>query len=269
MSRSFYQLQATTQLHAGWPFKPLTGPASDILKPFADLAADTLLKCISTTTCTGTITGGAAPPGGPVVGAVCLYTAGSVVLPPLQLSSLFKHATITSKLDDGRVFTSSTPTPWMEKYVSVFLDVYESAVLDWFTKWQGTTTAYGGVAGWIPSPPPAPGPWVGGTVAPLPLASGVSSSMKIITLADDFIRALKSTSITLDVQGTKYTRTMCETTQAEAMSMAIASSVAHAFIAATATVSIVDETGAAASGTAAPGGVIVAGTVPTTLSDNS
>lgn len=211
---------------------------------------------------TGSITGGAAPPAGPVVGAACAFSAGSVTVPPLQFSSFYKPPVFTLIRQGQPPVVETKQTPWMRKFVSVIAKSIDAAWLEWFQQWTGTTTAQGGVAGWIASSPPAPGPWSGGTITECLLDAGTSASQKMKLLDTSVASQLRSLNITVSIEGgDDMTVPMSSTSESDAIAKAIAGGLADAFFEMTKLVSVQDPTGAGASGTAMPGGVIAGGIV--------
>jgi hypothetical protein len=246
-----------------WPYKPTTTHASAMFKPFAE-AITKESKALLGASAFGSITGGAAPSFGPVVGAMCTYAAGGLTVQPVKLFDSFKYATFTLERPNVPTFTTSTPTLWMKKFVGILLPLYDEAYNDWFKQWTGTTDAFGGSAGWTPGSPPLPGPWVGGSVNRLKLSNGTSSSTKMLQLADTFISKLKASSITIPIDGDDITVSMCANEHCENMARSISGGMSDAFFDMVQNIEVFDKTSSAGSGTAAPGGIIT-GSITCTL----
>lgn len=247
-----------------WPYKPLTAHASAILKPFAEAIAKES-NILLGASAFGSITGGAAPSFGPVVGATCTYAAGGLTIQNIKLFDSFKYATFTLERPNMPTFTTSTPTPWMKKFVGILLPLYDEAYNDWFKQWSGTTDAFGGSAGWTPGSPPLPGPWVGGSVNRLKLSDGTSTSTKMLELAETFVSKLNAASITLSIDsGDDITVSMCPNEHCANLAKSIAGGMSDAFFDMIQNIQVFDKTSSAGSGTAAPGGIIT-GTITCTL----
>lgn len=211
---------------------------------------------------TGSITGGAAPPAGPVVGAACAFSAGSVTVHPLQFSSFYKPPVFTLIRQGQPPVIESKQTPWMRKFVSELAKAIDAAWLEWFQQWTGTTTAQGGIAGWVASSPPVPGPWSGGTITECILSTGTSASQKMKLLDTALVARLRSSNITVPIiGGDNKTVPLSSTPESDAIAKSIAGGLADAFFEMTKLVSVQDPTGAGASGTAMPGGVIAGGII--------
>jgi hypothetical protein len=154
----------------------------------------------------------------------------------------------------------------MNVFVSTLASLIDTAWSDWFLQWSGITQSFGGVAGWIPSAPPAPGPWLGGTVAPALLdGSGASASLLMKNLPDSFVSKLRSTSVTVDIDGSDaVTVRMIENEHSESFAKAIAGGLSDTFLNSMKQLQLFDKSKTGASGIAAPGGVVT-GSVACTL----
>lgn len=115
------------------------------------------------------VSAGAAPPGGPVVGAIVTLTPGMLnsIVPWFDLNATFQ----CSFTGLGLANTKSL--------VATYAAVLSSTFPLWVSGFTATLVGLGGVAAWIPPAPPVvpaplPGPWGGGLIVPLPLAAGTS-----------------------------------------------------------------------------------------------
>ena len=223
-------------------------------------------QALKLVTATGSIAGGAAPPNGPVAGAVCTFASGTLVAPKLDFLSYYRPPTYRLERLGLPVFVTSKETKWMNVFVSTLASLIDTAWSDWFLQWSGITQSFGGVAGWIPSAPPAPGPWLGGTVAPALLdGSGASASLLMKNLPDSFVSKLRSTSVTVDIDGSDaVTVRMIENEHSESFAKAIAGGLSDTFLNSMKQLQLFDKSKTGASGIAAPGGVVT-GSVACTL----
>jgi hypothetical protein len=111
------------------------------------------------------VTGGAAPPGGPL-------SAGVATLSPGGLTAAASFSSISGK------FASSFPngeTDGVRALVSAIAQAVGQAFTAWATGYQTTLAAVGGSAAWVGPPSPSPGPWMGGSIQPAPIAAGSSA----------------------------------------------------------------------------------------------
>lgn len=240
-----------------WAYTPMTEHAVVLCEPFAESMALQCRKLLPQAKISGSITGGAAPPSGPVVGAVCAYQAGSIVMPAIDLKSSFTYATFKLERDGLPPYVTSTPTTWMKKFVSILLPMFDEAWTAWFQTWSGTTTAFGGVASWVSSSPPAPGPWTAGSVNRLLLSHGSSTSPLMRLLESNFVSKLRSSSVTVTIGDQPHTISMCANDNCASIARSIAGGMSDAFLKMIESIEIADLTGVAASGVAAPGGSVV------------
>jgi hypothetical protein len=110
------------------------------------------------------VTGGAAPPGGPL-------SAGVGILSPGALTASASFTSISGK------FSSSFPngaTDGILALVSAVAQAVGQAFTVWAAGYQATLVAAGGSAAWVGPPTPAPGAWAGGSIQPAPIAAGAS-----------------------------------------------------------------------------------------------
>lgn len=255
-------LQKTTKDKIATRWKNQGDASSTIIDAFALGFSRAVESALKSGSGVGSITGGAAPPAGPVVGATCVFSAGTITIPPLQFSSFYKPPVFTLVRAGQPPVIETKQTPWMRKFVSTLAKAIDAAWLEWFQQWTGTTTAQGGVAGWISSSPPAPGPWAGGTITECVLSTGTSSSQKMKLLDTTMVRELRATTITVSIEGGEdMTVPMSSTPESDAIAKAVAGGMSDAFFELTKMVSVQDPTGSGASGTAMPGGVIVGGII--------
>lgn len=252
-----------SEMVSSYAYQPASTQMLDLLKAFSEAIAEATWKTLSKATIIGTINGGAAPPGGPVIGALCTFSPGSVTMPKLGILPNYRHPVLKA-MHEGKVHAqTSEQSPWMKRFLSLLFSDFEKCWLDWFLQWSGTTDSFGGVAAWIPSTPPSPGPWTLGTITPLTAFSQSASSTSI--LMRNFNKSLVSTmrvsKVTINTVDGWKTVNMCEVSHTERMAGSIAFGIASAFQKIVKQLVIEDTTKSAASGTAMPGGIIAGGTI--------
>ncbi len=253
------KLSAESNINKHWKYKPISEHTHVLISAFTKAfhlsASDPLKQALAS----GTIVGGIAPPNGPVTGALCTYAPGSLVVPALNYNRKYVAPTYVLKRPNVPDYVTRTETPWMRKFVSLLSTELDKAWLDWFLQWSGTSQSYGGIAAWVSSVPPAPGPWAAGTVAPLKLhGGGASSSLLMKNLSNTFVSRLRSTSISISIEGRNdpVSVRMLEAPETENIARAVANGISDAFFDMVSQIELLDQTGVAASGVAAPGGVV-------------
>jgi hypothetical protein len=111
------------------------------------------------------VTGGSSGPGTPLQG-------GSALLAPGTLTNSASFTSIADK------FSTSFPDGATEGLLAL-VDSVAQGIGQKFALWTpgytATLTASGGSCAWISAPPPAPGPWSGGSIEAFPLGDGTSA----------------------------------------------------------------------------------------------
>ena len=189
------------------------------------------------------VVGGSAPPGGPLVG-------GTVTLAPGAMQAPVGFASAPGS------FVSSFPPAGGEN-VRAVVQALATALSAGFAAWShgysAQLVAVGGVAGWVPGPPPAPGPWGGGTNTPLLLSAGASPGDTQMTAQGLLAAATAAVPPALRLLGGQPTPTLL------AFLQACCEGLAKGFTQWKATTKIVGSVGAGTS--TPPNGVISVGTL--------
>jgi hypothetical protein len=119
------------------------------------------------------VTGGTAPPGGPL-------SLGVAALAPGMLTGSASFSTISSE------FSSSFPDGATEGVLALVDAIAQSvgqAFTVWVTGYQATLVAVGGSAAWVAAPTPTPGAWTGGEIQAAPISTGTSAGDAGMTAA--------------------------------------------------------------------------------------
>lgn len=233
-----------------------------LLESYIDAFLDSAKATLSSFKVVGaSVSGGAAPPGGPVSGAVLSIPPGSPVFKPAASFSLFRPPRFTATMPDGSVHTGKY-TPWLRGLTSVICPLADDALDDWLRTWNvsGETCVVGGVAGWVPSSPPSPGPWAGGTITPIPLVGGTAQAPAVK------LKAIRSTTeakgcatiahIEIDEDGGTVASPVFNDA-GKGIELGRGLNAAFEYLMEkVAAVELVDRSGSGGSGVAAPGGIL-------------
>jgi len=210
-----------------------------------------------------TVSGGTAPPGGTVVGALLTCPPPTVVQTPLI--SVYKPPQFSVQMPDGSTRYGEY-TPWLRGATSVIDSVVNAAISSWLTAWvaAGLAVAYGGVAAWIPPAPPVPalpGPWTAGTVTPFlfdGIGGGTSTSPAPALVPKNALSKGSSTNVSISTGAGApiVTPVVSMTAHSKDIFNAITGAFTALFGEMQKNVRVIDATGTGGSGTAAPGGII-------------
>ena len=249
---------------AGLPSKelPVTAVLSDRLDSIATAILTAGDNTIAGTTINGgIITGGASASGGPVIGAVLNIAAGSVTS-TVKWSGKSVFVPPTTKIGDYPVVY----TAWLKTLQETISDAISDFWDTWYPTWMCTgAIALGGVSAWVAtSTPPVPGPWTAGTITPFTFlgAQGLNASPALSLLKTKLIATAKTTSVTM---WNNQTTTLVPAKDGDIIQGTIESfcdAFSSTFQTWASTALVTDETGASASGIAAPPtGIITTGTI--------
>jgi hypothetical protein len=253
-----------------WPsaWKPITQASQQLIEAYADGLGIALFNALSGLVfAPGSVSGGAAPPGGPVVGATLSYAPGSLS-GSCELLPVFTPPNFSVEVDAGngeKKTVTGSYTPWLQCFTQTLAQSLSQAWQQYILGWSlvGAVVVGGGTAAWVASTPPAPGPWLGGTITtPFPLdAPGFGASVYSWDLfAGEFVLAGELASVTIPIPASDpITTTLIATTEGEMLAKAIADGFSETVKETVSTVTVYDPTGSGGSGTALPGGVITPG----------
>ena len=240
----------------------LTDNTKLIFQSYADSLENAATKTFESITINGgVILGGAAPPSGPLVGGICNFVPGSAVAStPMQIKANYTPPNFQI-VRDNKTYKGSY-TPWMKALTETIDIAVTAAFTEWLLAWNfpGAPIGVGGICAWVPSVPPAPGPWTIGTITQSAFNApgfGVSASPAFQLLPDKVVASARAKMVTIN----NNTVPLCNTKDGENLIRAIAKGIGDGFDVATKAMDIYDPTGVGASGTAMPGGVIALGTI--------
>lgn len=236
---------------------PLKDDFRLIVQAFATAGLQALKDTAKGITISGTILGGAsAGPGGPLQGGLLTCLPGTMISPiPLNLAAKWKTPNITLTIA-GETRTYKIDTPFLQALIAAVSDSLQKAWQLWFPLWSAVAlpVAQGGVVAWVPSTPPAPGPWTAGTVTEFTIAptigiGGINASpvLQMIPTATD---AMCRVRVFTD-QGTRAIINKDAPDGADFVN-AIASGLKSMMLDFVASTQIQDPTGAGATGIGAP-----------------
>lgn len=262
---------ANSNILDAWPWE-ITDAMRPIIKAYADAFGSGFFAALSGLVLAGgTVSGGAAPPSGPVVGAVLSYAPGSATAPAIGLDSLFVFPEVAIPAQGKPEITlRGEYTPWLKKFTATLSQQVDLSWSQYLSTWACAGAAGvvgGGAANWIASTPPAPGPWVAGTItSPFVFdspATGSSVYLLSSLLEQEFDALGRVSSVTIPIQASDpITVPIINTEHGELFARAFSSGLAKTIADTMTSVYVYDSTGSAASGIAAPGG-IVTGTLAT------
>jgi hypothetical protein len=185
---------------AGLPAKEL--PATDVLKDRWESIATAVLSAGdvtigAATINNGVIVGGAAPPAGPVVGAI-MSAAPGALLSPVAWEAKSVFVPPTTVIQGYPVVY----TDWLRVLQETISDEVSAFWSSWYPLWMCSgVSAVGGVAGYVPpgTGPGAPGPWTAGTIVPFTLvgSQGASSSPVTGTFKSTLVAKAKATEVSM------------------------------------------------------------------------
>ena len=257
-----------SNISARWPF-PLTDPMQQLIDAYADGLARALYISLSGSSfAVGTVTGGAAPPSGPVVGAMLSYAPGSFISPSLDLDSVFVPPSFTARVTKSSTETievSGEYTAWLRCFTNTLSQAAKTAWSLFASTWAmpGFACVGGGAANWVASTPPVPGPWLAGTItAPFQFVSPATGTSVYVwdLFADDFALACETASVTIQIQSSDpITTPLLVEEHFRSIARAVAGGFADTVKSTVSTVTVYDPTGSGGTGTALPGGVITPG----------
>ena len=259
-----------SNIETKWPsaWQPITQASQQLIEAYADGLGIALFNALSGIVfAPGTVSGGAAPPGGPVVGATLSYTPGSLS-GSCDLEPVFTPPNFVIDVDAGngkKKTVTGSYTPWLQCFTQTLSQSLSLAWQQYILGWSmaGAVVVGGGTAAWVASTPPAPGPWAAGTITtPFQFdAPGFgASTYSWDRFADDFVNAGSIASVTIPIQASDpITTTLVATPEGELLARAVAGGFAETVKETVSTVTVYDPTGSGGSGTALPGGVITPG----------
>lgn len=177
---------------------------------------DSWLRSIKVKGCL--VSGGAAPPGGPLTGGMITAAPGSASASGYRMiQDVFTPPVFSVTMPDGSIRNGSY-TPWLQAAVKVVSAEIDSKVKAWTTGWSalGLPVALGGVSAWIPATPvspPAPGPWAGGTITPFLLSGFGGGSSLAQALVSNVRKTLEAKARATQVSVVTDTKGGTTTTQ--------------------------------------------------------
>lgn len=231
-----------------------------LLNSYIDAMISAFSQTLKSVQITGsTVLGGAAPPGGPVVGA--LLTCPTPVFVPTSMSAVYNPPKFSVQMPDGSTRYGEY-TAWLRTFTGVAASTIDAAIMDWLALWLAVAlpVVTGGVTSWVPVPP-APGPWVGGTIFPFLFdgpAGGISASLQP-AMAPTLAQTVgKQTPVAIKVTDSVYITTKLLTDGAHSPDVMAAVMAAFTFMfdQTKLVLMVKDPTGMGGTGVAAPGGVI-------------
>lgn len=249
-------------IKAKWPWQ-VTKQSEQLVEAYATGLGTALFVSLSGSVfASGTVTGGTAPPSGPVVGAMLSYTPGALTTPTLDLNSVFVPPQFTAYVPETKKTLAGEYTPWLRCFTSTLSQVAKTAWATFTSTWSlpGAAVAGGGTANWVASTPPVPGPWIAGTITtqfPL-IGSGAGVSTYTWDIFDTaFVSAGRAAGVMIPIQASDpITTRLIVTTHSESMARAIAGGFADTVKTTVASVTVYDQTGSGGSGIAASGGIV-------------
>ena len=240
------------------------------LKQIAQGYVRELQTAAKSVTITGTILGGAAPAGGPVVGATLTCTPGSLVSKAPDAETGIALGRITMRVG-SRTLVGNTNTEHMRAVRKLLAKHVRMSWTAWCSQWMCSAlpVAQGGIAAWVPSTPPAPGPWTLGTITPFTLAplaglGGLSTDPTLAMLPETVVTAARATPWTFTMPEGDKLRIMLvnkDGVTSEMETRAYAYGWQWLMQDFTQNVMVQDATGCAASGVVAPLGVVTSGVI--------
>ena len=267
---------ANSNIVGAWPWE-LTDVMRPIIQAYADAFGSGFFASLSALTLSGgSVLGGAAPPSGPVVGASLSYAPGAAQAPAIGLDSLFVFPDIAIPAQGKPEITlRGEYTPWLKKFTETLSKQVDLSWSQYLAAWSCASAVGvvgGGSANWIASTPPAPGPWVAGTITTPFLLDSPATGASVYALASlleqEFVALGRATPVTIPIQASEpVTVPIVNTEHGELFARAFASGLAKTLADTVTSVYVYDPTGSAGSGTAAPGGVISLGVLATASLD--
>lgn len=261
MTSADLYIRIRDRIESKWPWT-FTDPAHQLIDSYAKAFADCVFLTLSSLVfAPGIVSGGGAPPSGPVVGAQLSYSAGSLTYTAMDLESVFVPPNFRVVLDDGTALTGSY-TPWLKCFTSTLSSTVNTCWDQYATAWfmSGAPVAGGGVAAWVASTPPAPGPWTQGTIlTPFVFHSPSTgqSAFELSLLSDLFVTSAMGTSVTIPIPASSpITTALIATTHAEKMARAFTDGFSEVLLEVLQTILVWDPSGIGGTGVAAPGGII-------------
>jgi hypothetical protein len=264
MPYSTSSISCDSQIKSHWPSKymPITADTNKFIASISAAFRQSMTITLKSVVINGgSISGGAAPSGGPVTGAVLSFPAKSITSTPPDFELVYVPPIYSNDMGPG------SHTVWMKHLIADLSKGLKQAWVSWSSSWSlPAGVAYGGVAAWIPSTPPSAGPWSAGTIKPFTfLGEGVSASTDLVTF-DKIIASIASPdSVTPnDTQPCQvYNQYSKDIIDAITLGMSDALKLVLSQILAK------DPTGSSASGTAMPGGSILPGMISGVVLDIS
>lgn len=263
---------AKSNILSNWPatWDISSANAQKMVTAIADAFADSFSTVLSSTVINGgLITGGAAPPGGPLVGGVLMIPPGTVVMPVLNISASFDAPTFSVTFKGPTQVGAYTV--WFKTLVNTLSSSLGTTLTSWVPTWTlPTGIALGGSAAWIASTPPAPGPWAGGTITPFTfIGQGLNASPLLDTFSTTFDATAQATPVVVQTDSKNAVTIELSTTSSSPMIAAFTKGIIQTMDDTFKQLMVKDPTGAGASGVAAPGGVITTGTISGLVFDAS
>jgi hypothetical protein len=251
-----------SNINARWPWER-TKQADQLIDAYATSLGLALVTSLSgAVLASGAVAGGTAPPSGPVIGATLSYLPGALTTPPLDLSAVFVPPKFTAFIEETGKTLEGEYTPWLRCFTDSLSKSAKTAWTTFTSTWSlpGAVVVGGGLANWVASTPPVPGPWAGGTITtPFRfVGSGFGVSTYLWDLFDsDFVGVGKSASVTIPIQASDpITTTLLATEHSEKLARAISGGFADTVSSVISSLTVIDPTGSGGSGVAAPGGIV-------------
>lgn len=253
--------QFNQSIRSKWPWD-ITTASGQLIDAYAASVATAFYNALSSLVfAAGTVSGGTAPPGGPVLGAVLSYTPGSLS-GSLNLEPVFVPPVFKIEVDDHVLVGSYTP--WLRKFTETLSQSLSKSWQQYTSLWSAPSIPCvgGGSAAWVSATPPLPGPWAAGTITTpfiLDAPATGQSTYQWDMFASEFKSAGAAAQVTLPHPGGAVTTSLFATPQGFDLGGAVASGIADIIKQTLSTVTVYDPTGLGGSGTALPGGVITPG----------
>lgn len=245
-----------------WPFA-VTVPMTQLFDAYSTALGKSLFTSLSGAVfAAGTVTGGTAPPSGPVVGAILTYAPAAITTPALNFENVFTPPQFKIVADGTGDALVGSYTPWLKAFTKTLSKTVQESWAQFITTWSLASLACvgGGAANWVASTPPVPGPWVAGTIVTpfVFVAPGTGTSMYVWNNFDsDFVAACRVATVTIPIQAsTPITTPLLTAKYMEQIARAIAGGFADTVSETISSVTVYDPSGSGGTGIAAPGGIV-------------
>jgi hypothetical protein len=256
---------ALSNIESNWPgdWKLITENAQKLILAFAQAFADGFSQSLRNAMINGgIILGGAAPTGGPVVGATLNIPVGGLTMAAPDLQSHFIAPSYQVIASFNRQIQPGSNSTWHKALVKECSNALDDAFTAWTPSWMLTGgSAYGGVSTWIPTPP-APGVWTAGTIVPFTfIGQGTNASPALETFPTTFTTEAQAVSVTVSTDRTRTEQTKLSNSSSRPMLQAIAKGLLQTIDDAFQQIMVKDPSGTGASGVSLVGGVVASGVI--------